>query len=79
MKPRTDMRRTASRTMGTVAVVIGMGSGIALLLAPLVSPTGREAPTPSPVHAADSSTPMLLAALALAGIGFALLRWSRRR
>lgn len=78
MNTHPDKRRIASRVMGIGAVVIGMGSGLALLLAPLVSLPRLDAAS-SQVHATDSSAPLILAAFALAGIGFALLRWSKRR
>lgn len=79
MNTHAGKRRIASRVMGIAAVVIGMGSGLAWLLAPLVSPPQLDAATPSPEYAVDSSVPMILAAFALAGIGFTLLRWSKRR
>lgn len=77
MKSRTDMRRIASRTTGIAAVVVGAGSGLAWLLAPLVSPPRLDAAS-SHVRATDASAPLILAAFALAGIGFALLRRGRR-
>ena len=59
-------------------VLGGWISGLAWLLATLVSLPRLDA-TSSQVHATDSSAPLILAAFALAGIGFALLRWSKRQ
>lgn len=62
--------KTMLGTLGRAAIVVGMGTGVACLIAPLLDPSGRTT---------DSPLPFAAMAFALAGVGLATVRWSGRR